>query len=81
VRRAKHPIPINTDQGIGQKHANVHSAELSPSPANEDELETDLGPHLVTEDEQVIAPHGFMRDLGLRRQGEVAMGWEGVVRP
>jgi hypothetical protein len=42
-----------------------HSAELSPSPANEDELETDLGPHLVTEDEQVIALHGFMRDLGL----------------
>jgi hypothetical protein len=64
-----------------QKHANVHSAELSPRPANEDELETDLGPHLVTEDEQVIAAHGFMRDLGLRRQGEVAMSWEGVVRP
>ncbi|WP_157181297.1 hypothetical protein [Actinopolymorpha alba] len=43
-----------------------------------DELEVDLDPRLVTEDEHVLALHGFMRELGQLLERDVAMSWEGA---
>ncbi|MGW5363036.1 hypothetical protein [Actinopolymorpha pittospori] len=42
-----------------------------------DELEIDLDPRLVTQDEQLVALLGFMRELGQLLQRDVAMSWEG----
>jgi hypothetical protein len=43
-----------------------------------DELEIDLDPRQLTEDEHVVALQGFMRELGQLLHRDVAMSWEGM---
>ncbi|MET7992265.1 hypothetical protein ABZU76_15305 [Amycolatopsis sp. NPDC005232] len=44
----------------------------------DDELEIDLDPRQLTEDDHVVTLQGFMRELGQLLHRDVAMSWEGM---